>query len=74
MRLLRYLIRITIVLGMRRNKLNYAAAEITYLNRDKNVQTAYTYPVTKVILRERDKPENERIFIVDKDGKWYEEK
>ncbi len=59
---------------MRRNKLNYAVAEITYLNRDKNVQTAYTYPATKVVLRERDKPENERIFIGDRDGKWYEEK
>ena len=51
----------------------YAAAEITFLDRASKTETAYTYPVTRVVLRERDNPENGRLFIVQKDGSWVEE-
>ena len=61
------------VLGMRRSEMNYAAAEITLLDRDNNITKAYTYPVSKVILRERDNPDKKRTFVVDSNGIWYEE-
>lgn len=54
--------------------IGYAAAEITFINRDNNEQKAYTYPVTKVVLRERDIPDNRKVFIVNSDGKWIEVK
>lgn len=52
--------------------MNYAAAEITFIDRETNEKKAYCYPVTKVILRERDNPAQERVFIVNENGTWKE--
>lgn len=52
---------------------DYAAAEITFVDRDSNERTAYTYPVTKVTLRERDHPEKGRTFIANEKGEWEED-
>jgi len=52
--------------------MNYAAAEITFIDRESKKQSAYTYPVTKVVLRERDNPAKCRVFIVNGEGKWEE--
>lgn len=53
--------------------MDYAAAEITLLDRDFNVTVAYTYPVTRVILRERSDPQKSRTFTVNKKGEWIEQ-
>jgi hypothetical protein len=54
--------------------MNYAATEITFIDREtETYKVAYAYPVTKVILRERDNPANARTFVVNDDGIWEED-
>ena len=51
----------------------YAAAVIGFLDRENmSVESSYCYPITKVVLKQRDNPENERTFVVTEAGAWKE--
>jgi hypothetical protein len=50
----------------------YAAAQITFLDRESQKKTAYTYPVTEVVLRNLHNPEPGRTFRPDEEGVWRE--
>lgn len=51
---------------------SYASAEIEFVNRSNGTKQVYCYPVTRVVLRERDNPEIGRTFVSDVDGTWVE--
>ena len=53
--------------------MSYAAAEITFINRQDGKESAYAYPVTRVVLRERNDPSIARTFIANDEGRWEEE-
>jgi hypothetical protein len=48
----------------------YAAVTVTFLNRADGTELATCYPVTRVVLRERDEPKSERVFMVTNEGQW----
>ena len=52
---------------------NYAAAGITFIDRGSGKKEAYMYPITKIVLMERDDPSKKRVFKVDDFGKWREQ-
>jgi len=54
--------------------MSYATAEIEFIDRESGNKTAYCYPVTKVILRNRDNPDEGREFVPDLYGIWSEVK
>ena len=50
----------------------YATAEITFIDRHSGTKRGYCYPVTQVVLRERDHPERGRVFEANDAGQWVE--
>ena len=52
--------------------MKYAAVEITFIDRSTGFETVHCYPVTRVVLRERDNPERGRVFLPNEDGQWIE--